>query len=194
MKHSIAKYSNSTMTLALLAIFVVMVAISSRYPAGARFMTFVVGLPAIALCLLQLTLDARDRGRASNGTRKPSELEIAQQQVSQKVGRAVHFDVAQAGLGADEPALDPRTKVLRELTLWGYFLALIAGILLFGFHLAVPVFLLAFLRFYAKAKWTTAIGLTASASIVIYFAFEKVLRMSLHPGLLSDQIGSILTF
>jgi hypothetical protein len=194
MKRSIANYSNSTMTLALLAIFVVMVAVSSRYPAGARFMTFVVGLPAIALCLLQLTLDARDRARASNGGRGPSELEIAQRQVSQKVGHAVHFDVAQTGLGNGEPALDPRTKVLRELTVWSYFLALIAGILLFGFHLAVPVFLLAFLRFYAKAKWTTAVSLTAMASLVIYFAFEKVLRMPLHPGLLSDQIGWILPF
>jgi hypothetical protein len=194
MKHSIAKYSNSTMTLALLAIFVVMIAISSRYPAGARFMTFVVGLPAIALCLLQLALDARDRARAPNGARGPSALEIAQRQVSQKVGRAVDFEVPQTGPGNDEPALDPRTRVLRELTVWGYFLALIAGVLLFGFQLAVPVFLLAFLRFYAGAKWTTAVGLTATASLVIYFAFEKVLRMPLHPGLLSDQIGSLLTF
>jgi len=192
MKHSIAKYSNSTMTLGLLAIFVAMVAVSSTYPAGARFMTFVVGLPAIALCLLQLTLDARDRRRTSGGGRGLSELEIAQQQVSQKVGHAVQFDVAGAGLGGDEPALDPRTKVLRELAIWGYFLALIAGILLFGFHLTVPVFLVTFLRFQAKAKWTTTLGLTAIASIIIYFAFEKVLRVSLHPGFLADQIQTLL--
>src|SRR4029453_6019586 len=39
--------SNSIMTVLLLAIFSTMVFISSGYPPGARFMTFVVGLPAI---------------------------------------------------------------------------------------------------------------------------------------------------
>ena len=45
------------MTILMLTIFVVMVGISSTYPEGARFMTFVVGIPAIAICLLQLALD-----------------------------------------------------------------------------------------------------------------------------------------
>ena len=193
MKNLIAKYSNSTMTMSLLAIFVVMVAISSTYPAGARFMTFVVGLPAIALCLLQLTLDARERRRAAD-IRAPNDLHRAEREVSQKVGHSLHLDVTAAGLGSDEPALDPRTKVHRELVVWGYFLGLIAGVLLFGFHLTVPVFLVTFLRFQAKAKWTTALGLTAIASLVIYIAFERVLRVSLHPGFLADQINTLLMF
>jgi hypothetical protein len=47
------------MTVVMLSIFVAMVGIASQYPADARFMPFIVGVPAIALCLLQLGLDFR---------------------------------------------------------------------------------------------------------------------------------------
>jgi hypothetical protein len=157
-------------------------------------MTFVVGLPAIALCLLQLTLDARDRRRSAGPERGPSELEIAQQQVAQKVGHAVQFDVTAASIADEGAPLDPHTKLRRELVVWGYFLALIGGVLLFGFHIAIPVFLFAFLRFQAGAKWTTTLLLTVIATAAIYFAFERVLRVPLHPGFLADQINALLGF
>ena len=51
--------SSLVMTLVMLTIFAVMVFIASGYPANARFMPFVVGIPAIGLCLLQLLLDIR---------------------------------------------------------------------------------------------------------------------------------------
>ena len=34
-----------------------MVGVASTYPPGARFMPFTIGIPAIALCLLQLALE-----------------------------------------------------------------------------------------------------------------------------------------
>ena len=45
------------MTLLMLVIFTVMVGVASTYPPGARFMPYTIGIPAIALCLLQLALD-----------------------------------------------------------------------------------------------------------------------------------------
>ena len=44
------KSANSVMTIVMLAIFVTMVAVSSSYPEGARFMPFVIGIPGIVLC------------------------------------------------------------------------------------------------------------------------------------------------
>ncbi len=184
MMPSIARYSNSIMTLLLLAIFVTMIAISSRYPAGARFMTFVVGIPAIALCLLQLVLDARERRLSSKVADHRSDIEKAEEQVARLVGHKVHFDVGHLLL--PESDLDPREQVRRELIAWGYFLAFIAGIILFGFHLAVPVFLIAFLRLRAQASWRMTLGLTAIACTVLFVAFEKVLRVSLHTGFITD--------
>ncbi len=46
------------LTAIMLLIFATMVGIATQYPADARFMPFVVGIPGIALCLLQLALDA----------------------------------------------------------------------------------------------------------------------------------------
>ena len=46
-------------TLFMLAVFVTMVAIAATYTEKARFMPFVVGIPGIGLCLLQLVLEFR---------------------------------------------------------------------------------------------------------------------------------------
>jgi len=183
---SLAKYSNSIMTLVFLAIFGVMVALAIGYPAGARFMPLVVGIPAIALCLLQLALDARERRHSGEAGDGLSEIEKAQQQVSRAVGRPIHFDVGSILL--PEKTLDPRVQVRRELIAWTYVFAFIGAILLFGFHVAVPLFLFSFLIFQAKARLLTAVGLTALATLVLFFAFEKLLRISLHPGFLSEPI------
>ena len=70
----------------------------------------------------------------------------------------------------------------RELILWGYFLGFIAGILLFGFWIAIPVFLVTFLRFQAKSSWTTSLLLGIGASIALYFVFERGLKVQVHRG------------
>ena len=72
----------------------------------------------------------------------------------------------------------------REIIVWGYFLGLIAGILLLGFRIAVPVFLVAFLRFQAGASWRSALLYGGLGALAMYLLFEKVLRVSLHAGFL----------
>jgi hypothetical protein len=185
MMSTLSKYSNSFLTVLMLVIFTGMLIIASRYPAGARFMPYVLGFPAVALCLLQLFLDARER-RRTNQAEGPTDVELAEAQVSRAVGHAVHFDVGD--LLAPEASLDPDERIGREAIAWGYFLAFIAGIVFFGFHLAVPVFLIAFLRFRAKASWLMTLGLTAAACFVLFFAFEQLLHIELHKGFITERI------
>lgn len=189
MKSSIMKYSNSFMTVVMLAIFVVLVGLASGYPPGARFMPFVVGIPAIVLCLLQLALDARERRLGEtevSDTR--SELEKAEEKVSRMVGRRVDFQISHefmAGAGAEIP---PEEMVRREMMLWGYFLGFIAGIILFGFWVAIPIFVVAFLRFQAQASWLFSLGLGIGASSLMYFGFERLFRVVLHTGFITDYV------
>jgi hypothetical protein len=187
MMSSITKYSNSFMTLFMLVIFTGMVIIASRYPAGARFMPFVLGFPAIALCLLQLFLDARER-RLNNAApvEQASGVQIAEEQVSRAVGHQVHFDVGDILL--PDQGLPPGEQLRREAIVWGYFLAFILGIILFGFHLSVPVFLVLFLRYRAGVSWRLTLGLTASVCIFLFAVFEYVLRITLHPGFITERI------
>ena len=184
MKPLLGKYSNSAMTLVMLGIFLVLVGVATRYPAEARFMPFVVGIPPILLCLIQLVLDARDRRRAAaEAVDTRSDFEKVQEKVSQMVGRQVDFEVAHEALpGAAAPKLSHEETVRRELVLWGYFLGFIAGILLFGFWIAIPVFLVTFLRFQAKSSWMTSLLLGIGASIALYLVFERGLKVQVHRG------------
>lgn len=188
MRSLLATLSNSAMTVVMLGIFVVMVAVASRYPAEARFMPFVVGIPAILLCLLQLVLDARAKRRADEAVDRRSELEKAQDTATQIVGRQVAFEAA-----ATARALPPAETVRRELALWGYFLGFIAGILLFGFWAAIPFFLVAFLRFQARTSWRTALLLGIGASVALFLVFERGLKVQVYRGIVTtaliDRLG-----
>jgi hypothetical protein len=191
MMSSITKYSNSFMTLFMLVIFTGMVIIASRYPAGARFMPFVLGFPAIALCLLQLFLDARERRLANSPTAGTlSDIEKAEAQVSRAAGHQIHFDVGDILL--PDQGLPPGEQTRREIIVWGYFLAFILGIILFGFHFSVPVFLVLFLRYRADVSWRMTLGLTVSVCIFLFAIFEYVLRISLHTGFITDRITDMI--
>jgi hypothetical protein len=179
------------MTLTMLVIFIVMVGVASTYPAEARFMPFIVGIPAIALCLLQLALDLhRRRAPAVDNTEDP--LKQAEDQVARIAGRRVQFDMPSENAMFTETTLDERVRVRREIIVWGYFLGLIAGILLLGFRIAIPVFLVTFLRFQAGTRWRSALLYGGLGALVMYLLFEKVLRVSLHTGFLTDLIVSRL--
>lgn len=142
------------MTVVMLSIFVAMVGIASQYPPDARFMPFIVGIPAIALCLLQLGLDLRGA----------------------------------FGSEASAPAAHDGGTVRREMIMWAYFIGLVGGLLLFGFVLAIPVFVAVFLRHWARTSWRFALGLTAAASIVLYLVFVEGLGVALHPGFVTGYV------
>ena len=178
------KYSRFIMTVGMLAIFTVMVAISSQYPAGARFMTFVVGFPAIALCLLQLALDLRESrneaARAVVGERAAAPANVS----GVPVEPSLQMQMDAAGL-----AVENTPEVLRkEMIVWGYILGLIGSILLFGFYITVPIFLVVFLRLYAKARWRMAILLPAAVSVFLYVMLGYVFRMTLHSGFVTEYL------
>ena len=174
------------MTLVMLAIFTVMVGVAATYPPEARFMPFTIGIPAIALCLLQLALDLYRRRHPQSAADGGDALKQAEDQVARMAGRRVQFDMPSENALFTDGALDERARVRRELVVWGYFLALIAGILLLGFRIAVPVFLIVFLRFLAGTRWRNALAYGGLGALAMYVLFEKVLKVSLHTGFLTD--------
>ena len=182
--------SRSVMTFIMLAIFVTMVWIASSYPANARFMPFVVGIPAIGLCLLQLVLDSRARRPAAEAADTRGTFEKAEQTVSAMVGHQVNFEVAREALPVveTEPDLSPRETVRRELTLWGWFVGFILGILLFGFWVTIPIFLIFFLRLQARSSWRLALGLGLGATVVLFLAFSMAFRIEVHPGFITGYV------
>ena len=93
-----------------------------------------------------------------------------------------------AGVGDDIPADEMRR---REVVIWTYFLSFIVGLILFGFWVAIPIFLLVFLRFQAKSSWAMSFGLSIGASLAMYFFFERLFRVILHSGFVTDYVLSL---
>jgi hypothetical protein len=158
------------LTLVMLAIFTTMVGIATQYPQDAALMPYVVGIPGIGLCLLQLALDYK---RAAG-------LSTYRFRSAPKAGKPEE-------LATDEPEFGPQT-VKREFLLWFYVLAFIGGILLFGFYVAMPVMLVTFLRREAGASTRFALLLGGGATLVLYLMFGALLQIRLHPGFLTPVI------
>jgi hypothetical protein len=173
------------MNFVMLAIFVTFVAIAAQYPPQARFMPFVVGFPAIGLCILQIFLDLRAmRRNAIEEKDTRSDLEKTQVEVSRYAGRQVESEATEEE-GEIPEAIEasiPPNSVHREVTLWAYFISLVVGILLFGFWISIPIFLLIHLHFEAKLSWIRALLTALIATGILYLAVAKGLRADLHPG------------
>jgi|SRR5690349_25023217 hypothetical protein len=83
------------------------------------------------------------------------------------------------------PAEVPGTvAALRSLAAAGWILGFFAAILLFGFLVAVPVFLLAYLRFQARESWLFSIVFTAVVWAVFWGLFDYALHLPFASGML----------
>jgi hypothetical protein len=107
-------------------------------------------------------------------------------------GRKVEFEVAHEPLLVEqETDVSPREQVRREIALWGWFVGFIGAILLFGFWLTIPVFMVAFLRFQAGASWRMALLLGLGATAILVLAFEIMFRLEVHGGFLTEYLRAL---
>lgn len=176
------------MALVMFLIFTTMVGIALGYPAQARFMPLVVGIPGIALTLLELVREIR-RARSDEAP-AGSDGDTGVVSVPGDVSRLIGQEAVSAGAAAK--SMSPAEIQKREWILLTYFTALIAGILVFGFWIAVPAFIVTFLRERERAKWTLTIGLAAAATAVIYVVFHRILGMDLFTGFVTQSVWDAL--
>ena len=167
------------LTMVMLAIFSGMVAIAFQYPPGARFMPFIVGIPGIVLCLLQLFLDWRNPAGSAAEAAQP----------------AARF-VGGLALPEIPHELEPSGSemVRREAVLWSYFIGFVGGLLVFGFWISVPIMLVSFLRYQARLSWAAALSAGLGGSLVLYLVFEVALGIRLYPGFATPSVFNALGF
>jgi len=147
------------LTVTMLVIFTTMVLIATSYPAGARFMPFVVGIPGIVMCLFQLAMDWLGVHRARLAAHFQSAPRAGQHHLVEYPTAELTEEVE-----APLPEFGPHT-VAAEITIWVYFLVFIAAVLLFGFLPSVPVMVATYLWREAKVRpvWAIAVGLICTA-------------------------------
>ncbi|MBP1876303.1 hypothetical protein LPJGGPFB_05208 [Ensifer adhaerens] len=164
-------YSFSTwLTIVMLVFFCVMVGLAMEFPAKARFMPLVVGIPGIGLCLVQLAIDLFHSPKS-----------------------AFH-GAPRAGIAHEVPGLEPELPefgphtVRQEITMWIYFVAFVAAILAFGFYVSIPFMLATFLRRQAESSWRMSLSLAVGATVVLYLLFGALLHIQLFPGFVTPWL------
>ncbi len=161
------------MSLVMLAIFVAMVAMAATYPPDTRFLPFVIGIPGIVLALIQVASELIDSRRAAAPT---------------AAAPARRATLRETTAAKAEAILEPPGDVRREIVLLAYLVGLAAAVLVLGFWLAIPLFVIAFLRVHERETWTLTLALTATAWGVLYLVFDSVLGIIVHEGFLTEYL------
>ena len=89
-----------------------------------------------------------------------------------------------ASRGAYEEQINLRKDVPIYLWVWAFVIAIVA----FGFVIAAPVMLFAYLRLRSREPWWLCIALAAAVVGLLYGLFETALGVPLFEGLLTPHI------
>ena len=120
------------MSLVMLAIFAGMVGMALTYPPETRLLPLVIGIPGILLGLIQVGMEISAARRRAGPAESTEE------------------DEPDTGAGESPPSA---VTVKRELVLLAYLATLAISIILFGFWLTIPVFVIVFLRLHERESW-----------------------------------------
>ncbi len=153
------------MSLVMLTIFTGMVGMALTYPPETRLLPLVIGIPGILLGLIQVGVEFRDARRKA---------------AAAKAGETNRLD-SDTDSGAEE-TVPSAVIVKREFVLLAYLVALAVSIILFGFWLTIPVFVIVFLRAHERESWRLTLGLSLGAWAVLYLIFDRLLEIILHQG------------
>lgn len=161
-------------TLALLAFAAVILYATAGLSEVGRLVPLAVLVPTLVLLLVQLCLDL-----APGFVRKHSLLE--QKDV---------FGVEQMRLkGAEEAANSGASRGRRELSVFAW-VAFIPGLMyLLGSLIALPLFLLLYLKARSKEGWVLSIGMAVAMFGFLYGVFIAILNVRLHEGWLWNRLG-----
>lgn len=181
------------MTLFMLCLFIGMVLSATAYPPKASFLPFVIGIPAIILTTLQLFIEFRAwrQNKEMGVKRTRTEIEKVQDKLEKQLHRKVDLDIVHEELHViveDKMDIEGTSKLQREAVLFGAFFGLVGGILLFGFWLTIPIFLILFLRLSEKESWKFILLLTGTAWLILFSVFDQLLGIILHQGFLTEYL------
>ena len=87
-----------------------------------------------------------------------------------------------------DASLSPSPGVIREVVLLGWFLGFLLAVLCFGFLLAGPVMIFAFLYFDQREPLRLSAIMSAAGFAVLYLVFETLLELILFRGLVTEWL------
>ena len=141
-------------TLFAAAVFCFVVVTARQWPLGTRLLPWYVGIPMFVLSLVQLGIEFH-RSKQPAGPQRGA-ADTGDLQVDWDIGTRILF--------------------YRAAKFFGWLIALILGIWLLGFFVAIPLFAFFYLKLEAKESWLLSLSLTAAAMLFLIGLFEKILH------------------
>ena len=134
-------------SLIVFVFFVLFVYEAKEWRLQARLYPWVIGIPMLALALVQIFLDLRGVTKS-----KPSD------------GAPVDFQFGQA--------MDSTLAQSRTLNIFSWILGFLVGIWLLGFSLAIPAMVFLYLKIQSGEKWLLSLILTGAAWFLFWGLFD----------------------
>jgi len=144
----------------LVIVFAVFIILGWGYAKRPRIVPLTFSIPGLALSVLHLgnsIVKARRSQKEQQSDARPKPAEIF--------------------ADAQQPFLSTETRKIFEI--WAWTIALAVGINFMGFMIALPLFLVTFVKFFAKYSWKLGTLIAASFTLAVYLLFYVVLKTTL---------------
>lgn len=161
-------------TLAVFVLVLGFLVLSLDYQPRARLVPLIIAVPTLLLTLLQLLIDM-----------VPA--------VARRFSFLLEYDL----FGIDtrraaEPSEETGSSSAvyrRELNFAAWLLLLMALIYFLGYLVAIPLFLILFLRLRSSESWPMTLSITAVTWAFVYVVFIVVMGAPLHEGVVWKAVG-----
>ncbi len=166
-------------TAFMLSVIAAMAAAALRWDFSAKIVPLVVGGTGIALAALSLF---NEMCRKENDP-EPADLAAeTQHQVEEKI----HMD-----LTSDTAHLPTREIVTRAAWFFGYLIGFMAVMAVIGLIPTVAVFVVFFMRYEARERWSLVVPYAVCTVLFIYIAFDYFMAVPWPPTLLGDWFPAL---
>lgn len=151
------KHEERLFMVILLIVMLVMVFMAMKYGSGAKILPMVSGICAAAMMAFLVSMTFFPRIKA-------------------------WYQTLEAKTILSKVSLNDAEKK-REIWIVGWFTGCTFLIYVFGFVIGIPLFLLTFLKIWAKESWVLSVVLSAVVLGVVWFSFVYILSVPLHEGI-----------
>lgn len=166
----------------MLVTITMFVSYSLGYSPSTRLVPLIIAVPGLVFMILQLIIDS-----LPGVSRRLGRLGMNKDLFGAEEIRVREKGAAEAA--GIKKALAPARTRIPEAIMFVWIVWFVALIYLFGYLVAVPVFVFSFLKFRAGASWVFSILGAVLMEVVVYAGFVILLNVFLYKGLLFTLVS-----
>ena len=140
--------------------------------------------------MILIGVDIRDYQEAGGVMDPRTDFEKYMDEITKHTDQKIELDIAKEKLEVlvEDHSIVAKSRFRREILLFSYFFFLAALNLAFGFWIALPIFLFAFLRFYGRETLRLSVMITVLTWAVMYLILVVVLGQFLFEGFITQFV------